>query len=111
MQVLEGSEQAVLRKYVKIMDDQRHSNCQIIHISHVIDRMFQNWSMGVINSKPLEFQHIAELQAHSLEAIKSKEFSDTMREFLEKLHSGQAPKEDEPSTCAKKTFNSIFKFL
>jgi len=30
MQVLEGPEQSVLRKYVKILDDKRHSNCQII---------------------------------------------------------------------------------
>ncbi|MDO9598232.1 MAG: BLUF domain-containing protein, partial [Azoarcus sp.] len=48
MQVLEGPEQALLRKYVKILDDRRHSDCEILHISPANDRIFENWSMGII---------------------------------------------------------------
>jgi len=33
MQVLEGPEQAVLRMYLKILDDKRHINCKIIYTS------------------------------------------------------------------------------
>ncbi|MCL6485560.1 MAG: BLUF domain-containing protein, partial [Janthinobacterium lividum] len=33
MQVLEGPEQEVLRKYVKILDDPRHSAAEILYIS------------------------------------------------------------------------------
>ncbi|MEN9659232.1 MAG: hypothetical protein RL571_2697 [Pseudomonadota bacterium] len=63
MQVLEGPEQAVLRQYVKILDDRRHSDCQTLHISPANDRIFEKWSMGIIQSDPMQFQHIAELRA------------------------------------------------
>lgn len=46
MQILEGPEQVVLRLYVKIMDDRRHSECRLVHISPANERMFQKWSMG-----------------------------------------------------------------
>ena len=85
MQVLEGPEDAVLRSYVKILDDPRHSGSRIIHISPANERIFQDWSMGVINSDPLEFQHIAELRAHRLETVNAKAFTDVMRAFAKRL--------------------------
>ena len=88
MQILEGPEHAVLRMYVKIMDDKRNQNCRIIHISPAEERMFQQWSMGVIDSDPLEFQYVQELRAHRLEAGRAKAFTDAMREFLGRLNAG-----------------------
>ncbi|MDW5418715.1 BLUF domain-containing protein [Iodobacter sp. CM08] len=85
MQVLEGPEQVVLRLYVKILDDRRHSDCQILHISPANDRIFEKWSMGIIESDPMQFQHIAELRARRLEAVLAKTFTDTMREFARTL--------------------------
>lgn len=85
MQVLEGPEHAVLRSYVKILDDPRHSGCQIIHITPANEKIFRDWSMGVINSDPLEFQHIAELRAHRLETVNAKAFMDVMRTFAKRL--------------------------
>ncbi len=87
VQVLEGAETTVLKQYVKIIDDRRHSDCRIIHISPTSERMFQNWSMGNIESDPLEFQQIRGLLAHRLESVNSKEFAATMREFLKVLNS------------------------
>jgi hypothetical protein len=89
MQVLEGPEQAVLRLYVKILDDRRHGGCQILHISPANDRIFEKWSMGVIDSDPLQFQHIAELRARRLEAVQAKTFTDAMREFVRRLNAGK----------------------
>jgi len=88
MQILEGPEQAVLRRYVKILDDRRHGNCQIIHISPADDRIFDKWSMGAIDGNPLEFQHIAELRARRLEAVQAKAFINVMREFVQRLNAG-----------------------
>jgi hypothetical protein len=85
MQVLEGPEQAVLRQYVKIMDDRRHSDCRILHISPANDRIFEKWSMGIIESDPMQFQHIAELRARRLEAVQAKTFTDAMRDFARTL--------------------------
>lgn len=89
MQVLEGPEQTVLRQYVKILDDRRHSDCRILYISPANDRIFEKWSMGSIKSDPLEFQHIAELRARRLEAVPAKTFTDAMREFVRRLNAGK----------------------
>ena len=89
MQVLEGPEQAVLRQYVKILDDRRHSDCRIIHISPANDRIFEKWSMGVIDSDPFQFQHIAELRARRLETVQAKAFTDTLRGLVGRLNAGK----------------------
>ncbi|WP_257572494.1 BLUF domain-containing protein [Janthinobacterium sp. UMAB-56] len=85
MQVLEGPEQEVLRKYVKILDDPRHSGAQILYISPATNRIFEKWSMGGIESDPLQFQYISKLRARRLEAIDVNTFTDTMREFAKRL--------------------------
>ncbi len=89
MQVLEGPESDVLRKYVKILDDPRHSGAQILCISPVKNRIFEKWSMGGIASDPLQFQHIATLRARRLEVIDENTFTETMREFAQRLRSPQ----------------------
>jgi hypothetical protein len=88
MQVLEGPEPGVLRLYVKILDDKRHGSCEIVHISPANERIFQKWSMGLITSDPLGFQHIADLRAHRLEAVHAKAFTDAMRAFVHRLDPG-----------------------
>ena len=85
MQVLEGPERSVLGLYLKIMDDQRHFNSRIAYISVVNKRLFQEWSMGVIESDPLEFQHINELLTNHQESVQGKVFIDIMRQFRSKL--------------------------
>jgi hypothetical protein len=89
MQVLEGPEQAVLRQYVKILDDRRHSDCRILYISPASDRIFEKWSMGLIDSDPFHFQHIAELRAQRLESVQAKSFSNAMREFVQRLNAAR----------------------
>lgn len=94
MQVLEGPEENVLRMYVRIIDDKRNGNCQIIHISPADERMFQNWSMGVIRCDPLEFQHINELRTRRLEAVHANTFRLVLKEFVARLNAGrQSPTE------------------
>lgn len=85
MQVLEGSEQAVLRLYVKILDDRRHSDCRLIHISPADERIFEQWSMGALDSDPLDFQRVGELRARRLESVQSEMFTNLMRDFVKKL--------------------------
>ena len=86
MQVLEGQEQDVIRKYVKILDDPRHSGAQILYISPANNRIFEKWSMGGIESDPLQFQYIAKLRARRLEVIEANTFMETMREFAQRLN-------------------------
>ncbi|MCY7307989.1 MAG: BLUF domain-containing protein [Rhodoferax sp.] len=89
-QILEGPEQAVLRMYVKVMDDRRHGDVRIIHISPANEPMFKDWSMAVIKSNPMEFQHIAQLRTHRMEAVHAQAFGETMREFVAILNAQRA---------------------
>lgn len=86
MQTLEGPEENVLPLYVKIMRDQRHENCRIVHISHAEKRLFQKWSMGIVEGDPLTQHHVMRLYAQRMEAVPGKAYTDTMREFLRKLN-------------------------
>lgn len=85
MQVLEGPEAAVLRQYVKILDDPRHSDCQILHISPAKARIFGKWSMGFIDRDPLQSQHNAALRALRQEAVPPTTFIKAMSEFVRLL--------------------------
>jgi hypothetical protein len=90
MQVLEGPEQAVLRLYVKILDDRRHGNSQIIHITPTDKRIFEGWSMGSIKrNNSLEFEKMLELRNLRKEVVQAKVFTDVMHEFLKILKAGQ----------------------
>jgi len=42
-------------------------------------------SMAIIKSDPLDFQHVAELRAHRLEAVNAKAFTAVMRAFTKTL--------------------------
>lgn len=94
MQLLEGPEQAVLRLYVKILDDRRHGNSQVICISLMKDRLFGQWPTNAIKRNPLEFQHVTELRAHRKESVPPQTFTDAMRVFVHRLNS-QSP--DDPA--------------
>lgn len=80
MQVLEGQSKQ-LRTYMKILDDRRHTDSRIIQISPMKERMFNNWTMGVIEAEPLTFEHVAKLRAHRLETLNAEAFTQVIREF------------------------------
>jgi len=89
MQVLEGQEHDVLRKYVKILDDPRHNSAQLLYISPANNRIFEKWSMGGIESDPMQFQFISKLRARRLEVIEENTFTETMREFAHQLRNAK----------------------
>ncbi len=90
MQVLEGPEQAVLRTYVKILDDQRHKNCQIIYVTPIEKRIFEGWSMGVIDrNDSLGLEQIMEMRSQwRKEVVEPKVFTDALRGFVKILNAG-----------------------
>ena len=85
MQVLEGPEQAVLKLYVKILDDARHRDSRIVYITPVKDRLFGNWSMGFLNDNPLDVVTMAQLRGERSETIPAEQFSELIRNFGAKL--------------------------
>ncbi len=47
-QVLEGTEEAVMRRFHKIREDTRHTHLRIVQSDTVGGRIFDGWSMGVL---------------------------------------------------------------
>ena len=89
-QVLEGPQHEVLRMYVKILDDLRHGNWKIIHITPIDERIFKDWSMGGIKRKDcLNFDQLFDLQNFHKETVSAKVATDFMHEFLKVLKAGQ----------------------
>lgn len=86
MQVLEGPEHKVLRQYIAILDDRRHNDARILHISPAHSRIFEQWSMGGIAGNPLQFQHVSQFLDRRLEVVQAKTFTNTMREFAQRLN-------------------------
>jgi hypothetical protein len=84
-QILEGPEQAVLRKYVNIITDPRHHNCRIVYITTMKERIFKDISMAALEALPMELEHIAELDAHRTEAIPGDKFTDLMHVFFSRI--------------------------
>ena len=50
IQALEGPETDVLRTYVAILDDPRHSGCIVLSFSPVAARLFSKWSMASLSN-------------------------------------------------------------
>jgi len=84
-QILEGPEQAVLRKYVQIATDMRHHNCRIVYITTTSERIFKDISMAALEALPMELEHIAELDARRHETIPADAFTDLMRVFFSRI--------------------------
>lgn len=86
MQAIEGPEVAVLRTYVKILDDPRHSECRIVHITPTSTRLFAKWAMASLSGDVLEREHIEELRAYRTESVPPAAFSNAMKRLIARLN-------------------------
>ena len=89
MQLLEGPEHAVFRLYAKIIDDSRHTDPRVIHVTPASEAIFREWSMGLVRQNPLEFEHVAALKARRLETVNSSVFGETLKEFSRRLRASE----------------------
>lgn len=53
MQALEGGRTAVNRLYLKIAQDPRHTDVELLHYGEIGERRFASWSMGLVNMSRL----------------------------------------------------------
>jgi len=51
LQVLEGPEDVLLRLYLKISEDKRHSHSTLLQAVPIIFPMFRKWAMGCLGEK------------------------------------------------------------
>ncbi len=89
MQVLEGPELAVLKKYTTICDDKRNTNNKIIFITYTDNRLFGKWAMCHINCDPVDIRKIYDLNSKASETVPPENFTKTMREFMRRLSSAE----------------------
>lgn len=85
MQVLEGPDHQVFSKYLEIIGDKRHTDCQIILITTTEERAFSDWAMAVLEISDHEFQRIRKLFSRRHESVDIKIFSDMIRSFMNGL--------------------------
>lgn len=64
MQVIEGSREAISKCFDRIMGDKRHHDVQVICCGDVSRRLFQDWSMRLVNVHKIKREI---LSAHSVE--------------------------------------------
>lgn len=86
MQYLEGPEAAVLELYLKILHDRRHTSCELVYISATNQRLFEDWSMGLIKCGPLDMQNFLDFKYRGIDTIPPKVFTELIREFVTKLN-------------------------
>jgi len=85
LQILEGPTQAVLNLYLKISQDKRHSEVELLRVTRINQRLFEAWSMAFVEATPLEFQQIMLFKAKYLAFGEPKEFTDAMHGILKAL--------------------------
>ena len=85
MQVLEGPDAEVFRKYTEILEDQRHADCRIVLITTTEERAFPDWAMAVLEISNHEFQDMQEILARREETVDVKTFSLVIRSFISRL--------------------------
>ncbi len=82
LQILEGPTQPVLNTYLKISQDKRHSEVEILRVTRIGERLFEAWSMAFVEATPLEFQQILLFKAQYLALGEPKEFTDAVHGLL-----------------------------
>lgn len=85
LQILEGPEQPVLSLYLKILQDKRHRNVEIMRVTPTNDRLFEDWSMAYVETTPLLFRQIMQFKAAYLAAGEPQEFIAAMRGLMNTL--------------------------
>lgn len=78
LQVLEGPQQSVLSLYLKIREDKRHSDVEIMRVTPIINRIFGDWLMASVEATPLEFEQIMKFKLDHFAFDEPKEFVETM---------------------------------
>ena len=59
IQVLEGTQSAVIRLYARLLDDTRHENLQLLSVRPIRERTFVAWGMGLVESTDDARSHLS----------------------------------------------------
>ena len=86
-QILEGEELNVLRCYIKIAQDKRHSDLVIVSISTTFRRVFEGWAMGCIGDEMTTAINIDDILKFRNSAQEQPDSGMLMQRWLKLLES------------------------
>lgn len=82
MQILEGSDSAVFKLYVRLLDDPWHADCRIILVTPIEKRIFPDWAMAGMNVSDGDFQALVEILSHRSETVETRLLAKVMKLFI-----------------------------
>jgi hypothetical protein len=85
LQILEGSEQSVLSLYLQIRNDKRHTDVEIMRVTPIMNRLFEDWSMEFFDATPLQFMQVMQFKTEHFAFEEPKEFIGAMRQLVDFL--------------------------
>lgn len=83
IQCLEGPDGAVIPLYANIMQDSRHGNVVTVVIKPVAERLFPDWSMGLINrlDEEVDLDTLLEAEIGSVGAWNEASWAEILESF------------------------------
>ena len=85
LQILEGPEQSVLSLYLEILQDSRHYDVEIMRVTPIINRLFEDWSMECFETTPLQFEQIIKFKTEHFALEEPTEFIGALRGLVDVL--------------------------
>lgn len=82
IQVIEGPEEATIRLYHKILNDDRHYDCKLINISLSSSYIFNSWSMGYLDISHGDMQLLRQELPEKLSNDNAEIFAYQLRNYL-----------------------------
>ena len=85
LQILEGPTQAVLSLYLKIAQDPRHCEVEIMRVTPIVQRLFADWSMEYYETTKLQFLQVVQFKTDYFAFEEPLEFTAAMRGMIKVL--------------------------
>lgn len=85
LQILEGPTQGVLSLYLKIAQDPRHCEVEIMRVTPIVERLFPDWSMESYETTPLQFEQVVQFKTENFAFEEPHEFIASMRGLVKVL--------------------------
>ncbi len=79
----------VFKRYARILDDPRHSDCRLITISRCQQRMLETWTMGHIPGEALSLEEMAEIYLFQRQSVEPSQLIRVLRRFYDCLKQNQ----------------------
>jgi hypothetical protein len=82
LQILEGPTQPVLSLYLKLLEDKRHTEVELVRATRITHRLFDEWSMGFFETTPLQFEQVLQFKREYFPDGEPREYLAALRGLI-----------------------------